>query len=100
MTWGEEEASRWWRVHHPPQALASDAINSRCPLAVTREGEVLCLAQVVFVKTLARLVFVLSVSGAVPQPFTHANGADAGGLRATHSPVALALIRALRPTEG
>ena len=26
MTWGEEEAARWWNQHHPPQALASDAI--------------------------------------------------------------------------
>jgi hypothetical protein len=26
MTWGEEEAGRWWSAHHPPQALASDAI--------------------------------------------------------------------------
>jgi len=26
MTWGEEEAGRWWSRHHPPRALASDAI--------------------------------------------------------------------------
>jgi eukaryotic-like serine/threonine-protein kinase len=26
MTWGEEEAGRWWSQHHPPQASASDAI--------------------------------------------------------------------------
>jgi eukaryotic-like serine/threonine-protein kinase len=26
MTWGEEEAGRWWSEHHPSQALASDAI--------------------------------------------------------------------------
>jgi len=26
MTWGEEEAGRWWNRHHPPHALASDAI--------------------------------------------------------------------------
>jgi len=26
MTWGEEEAGRWWSEHHPRQALASDAI--------------------------------------------------------------------------
>jgi serine/threonine protein kinase len=25
-TWGEEEAGRWWTEHHPPQAVASDAI--------------------------------------------------------------------------
>jgi serine/threonine-protein kinase len=25
MTWGEEEAGRWWSAHFPPQALASDA---------------------------------------------------------------------------
>src|SRR5688572_23376368 len=25
MTWGEEEAGRWWSQHHPPQASASDA---------------------------------------------------------------------------
>jgi serine/threonine-protein kinase len=24
--WGEEEAGRWWSRHHPPQALAPDAI--------------------------------------------------------------------------
>ena len=26
MTWSEEDASRWWSQHHPPQASASDAI--------------------------------------------------------------------------
>jgi serine/threonine-protein kinase len=26
MTWREEEAARWWRVHHPPQASESEAI--------------------------------------------------------------------------
>jgi serine/threonine-protein kinase len=26
MTWGEEEATRWWSQHHPPQASTSDAI--------------------------------------------------------------------------
>jgi serine/threonine protein kinase len=26
MTWGEEEAVRWWSQHHPPQASTSDAI--------------------------------------------------------------------------
>jgi eukaryotic-like serine/threonine-protein kinase len=26
MTWGEEEANRWWSQHHPPQASTSDAI--------------------------------------------------------------------------
>jgi hypothetical protein len=26
MTWGEEEASRWWIQHHPPTARTSDAI--------------------------------------------------------------------------
>jgi serine/threonine-protein kinase len=26
MTWGEEEAGRWWSQHRPPQTLASDAI--------------------------------------------------------------------------
>ena len=26
MTWGEEEAGRWWSQHHPQQALAPDAI--------------------------------------------------------------------------
>jgi serine/threonine protein kinase len=26
MTWGEEEAGRWWSQHHRPQALASPAI--------------------------------------------------------------------------
>jgi eukaryotic-like serine/threonine-protein kinase len=26
MTWGEEEAGRWWSQHHPPQASTSDAI--------------------------------------------------------------------------
>ena len=26
MTWSEEEAGQWWRQHHPPHALASDAI--------------------------------------------------------------------------
>ena len=26
MTWGEEEAGRWWSQHHPLQALAPDAI--------------------------------------------------------------------------
>jgi serine/threonine-protein kinase len=26
MTWREEEAGRWWNQHHPPQALASEAI--------------------------------------------------------------------------
>jgi serine/threonine-protein kinase len=25
MTWGEEEAGRWWSRHHPLQALAPDA---------------------------------------------------------------------------
>jgi eukaryotic-like serine/threonine-protein kinase len=25
MTWGEEEAGRWWSEHHPSQASASDA---------------------------------------------------------------------------
>jgi serine/threonine-protein kinase len=26
MTWGEEEAGRWWNQHHPPQTLAPDAV--------------------------------------------------------------------------
>jgi eukaryotic-like serine/threonine-protein kinase len=26
MTWSEEEASRWWRQHHPPPVSISDAI--------------------------------------------------------------------------
>jgi eukaryotic-like serine/threonine-protein kinase len=26
MTWGEDEAGRWWSQHHPPQASTSDAI--------------------------------------------------------------------------
>jgi serine/threonine-protein kinase len=26
MRWGEEEAGRWWSLHHPAQALVSDAI--------------------------------------------------------------------------
>jgi eukaryotic-like serine/threonine-protein kinase len=26
MTWSEEDANRWWREHHPPQASTSDAI--------------------------------------------------------------------------
>jgi serine/threonine-protein kinase len=26
MTWGEEEAGRWWNQHRPPRALAADAI--------------------------------------------------------------------------
>jgi serine/threonine-protein kinase len=26
MTWSDAEAGRWWRVHHPPQASASEAI--------------------------------------------------------------------------
>jgi eukaryotic-like serine/threonine-protein kinase len=26
MTWDEEEAGRWWSQHHPPRALASEAI--------------------------------------------------------------------------
>src|SRR6185503_18358029 len=26
MTWDEDEASRWWSRHHPPQASASEAI--------------------------------------------------------------------------
>jgi serine/threonine-protein kinase len=26
MTWGEEEANRWWSQHHPSQASTSDAI--------------------------------------------------------------------------
>jgi eukaryotic-like serine/threonine-protein kinase len=26
MTWSEEQARRWWRQHHPPHALASDAM--------------------------------------------------------------------------
>jgi eukaryotic-like serine/threonine-protein kinase len=26
MTWGEEEARRWWMVHHPRQASESEAI--------------------------------------------------------------------------
>ena len=26
MTWGEEEAHRWWRQDHPPQAPTCDAI--------------------------------------------------------------------------
>jgi len=25
-TWGEAEADRWWRLHHPPRAPSSDAI--------------------------------------------------------------------------
>jgi serine/threonine-protein kinase len=25
MTWGEEEAGRWWNEHHPSQQSASDA---------------------------------------------------------------------------
>lgn len=64
------------------------------------KGGVLCLAQVEVLKTLARLVLVLSVTGAVPQPLAHAAGADAGSLRATQAPLTLEFIRALRPTEG
>jgi serine/threonine-protein kinase len=26
MTWGQQEASRWWGVHHPPQVSTSDPI--------------------------------------------------------------------------
>src|SRR4029453_13254153 len=26
MTWGDEEANRWWSQHHPPQASTSEAI--------------------------------------------------------------------------
>jgi len=26
MTWSEEQAAQWWRQHHPPHALASEAI--------------------------------------------------------------------------
>jgi len=26
MTWGEEDARRWWSQHHPPQASTSDAV--------------------------------------------------------------------------
>jgi serine/threonine-protein kinase len=26
MRWGEEEAGRWWRLHHPSHALDPDAI--------------------------------------------------------------------------
>jgi len=26
MTWGDEDASRWWSQHHPPHLLASDAM--------------------------------------------------------------------------
>jgi serine/threonine-protein kinase len=26
MTWSEDEARRWWSLHHPPQASTSDAI--------------------------------------------------------------------------
>jgi eukaryotic-like serine/threonine-protein kinase len=26
MTWGDDEARRWWRLHHPPRASTSDAI--------------------------------------------------------------------------
>ena len=26
MTWGEEEAGRWWSEHHPRQPLASEAV--------------------------------------------------------------------------
>jgi serine/threonine-protein kinase len=26
MTWSEEEATRWWSQHHPPQAPKTDAI--------------------------------------------------------------------------
>ena len=28
MTWGEEEAGRWWSQHHPPQALAPTRLRS------------------------------------------------------------------------
>jgi serine/threonine-protein kinase len=26
MTWGDEEAARWWSLHHPPQVSTSDAV--------------------------------------------------------------------------
>ena len=26
MTWGDEDAGRWWNEHHPPEASASEAI--------------------------------------------------------------------------
>jgi len=58
------------------------------------------LGAVVFVKTLARLVLVLSVSGAVPHAFAQADSVDADGLRAPRSPVTLTFVRALRPAEG
>jgi hypothetical protein len=52
------------------------------------------------VNALARLLLIVGVSGAMPQPFAHVDGAEVGGLRAIRRPVAITLTRALRPADG
>jgi hypothetical protein len=58
------------------------------------------LGPVQLVKTLARLLLIVSVSGAMPQPFAHVDDADVGRLRAIRRPLAITLTRALRPADG
>ena len=58
------------------------------------------LGSVQLVKALARLLLIVSVSGAMPQPFAYVDGADVGGLRTIRRPVAVTLNRALRPADG
>jgi hypothetical protein len=59
---------------------------------------VLCSESVQFVKTFARLLLIVCVSAATTQPFAHADGADADGLRGMRGSVAIALTRA--PADG
>lgn len=53
-----------------------------------------------FVKALARLLLIVSVSGAMPQLFAPVDAADVGGPRAIRRPVAITLTWALRSADG
>lgn len=81
-----------------PYRLLWQSARSACQEYGEHAGAMLVAVQ--FVRALARLLLIVSVSGAMPQPFAHVDGADVGGLRAIRRPIAITLTRALRPADG